>query len=73
MRKQFFPILLSLIFIIMLVLPTILYFAIGENTDKVLDEKRELIEFPTKFSNKFFSDLELWYNDHAPSNQPLEA
>ncbi len=66
MRKQFFPILLSLIFIVLLVLPTILYFAIGENTDKVLDEKRELIEFPTKFSNKFFSDLELWYNDHAP-------
>lgn len=66
MRKQFFPVLLSIIFISLLVIPTVLFFTIGENTDKALDEKRELTEFPTRLKNRYFSDLELWYNDHAP-------
>ena len=66
MKKQIFPVLLSFIFISLLFIPTILFFTIGENTNKALDEKRTLTEFPTKLSNRYFSELERWYNDHAP-------
>lgn len=55
-----------IIFLTLLIAPTLLYFFIGENTEEMLEEKRGLAELPERFSESFFTDLENWYNDHAP-------
>lgn len=66
MKTNFISQLSILLFALLLILPTLLYFTIGENTDQTLEEKRSLTEFPDHFDENFFNDLESWYNDHAP-------
>ena len=66
MKTNIFSRLSILLFILLLILPTLLYFTIGENTAQTLEEKRSLAEFPDHFDENYFNNLESWYNDHAP-------
>ena len=66
MKKNLISTITISLFLILLILPTLLYAVIGENTEEALEEKRELTSFPKGFRNNWFKDFEAWYNDHAP-------
>ncbi|MBR4472167.1 MAG: hypothetical protein IKS55_00870 [Oscillospiraceae bacterium] len=66
MKNKVSSITTSILFVVLLIVPTLLYFSVGENTENALNEKRELTELPVKLSNDYFAQLGSWYNDHAP-------
>lgn len=66
MKTKLFTCISIALFVLLLTVPSLLYFTVGENTDQALDEKRELAEKPGHFDENYFHDLETWYNDHAP-------
>ena len=55
-----------ILFLIILYVPSLLYFTRGEDAEGLLDEKRELSTLPQEFHNNYFSLFEDYYNDHAP-------
>lgn len=54
-----------LLFISILVLPSLIWVAHGKDVEETLEEKRELQAFP-KLGPGFFVEFELWYKDHTP-------
>ena len=64
--KKFVTVLSILLFFALITMPSMMFFIFGEKKEGLLDEKRVLSEMPQGFNNHYFSQLESWYNDHAP-------
>ena len=71
MRRKIIPTLFCVLFAALLTVPTIAYLVFGENTENVLDEKRELAAWPERLSNDYFQRVETWYNDNTPYRMSL--
>ena len=53
-------------FMAMLVIPTILWCAIGNLDITGMEEKRVLTDFPKAISDTYFTQIGAWYSDNAP-------
>ncbi len=66
MSRKIISYLSILLFISILVLPTLIWVSHGKKMEESkLDEKRKLNDFP-QIRIGFFSEFDLWYNDHTP-------
>lgn len=65
MSKKIVKYISIVLFIAILVLPTLLWIIAGRNIQSTLNEKRELHAFP-KLKRGFIPEFELWYKDHTP-------
>lgn len=65
MSKKIVSYISIVLFIAILILPTLLWVSVGKNRASTLNEKRELQAFP-KFKRGFFPAFDSWYKDHTP-------
>ncbi len=65
MKKKILTYIYITLFLMVLVLPTLLWVTIGRESDSSLEEKRTLNSFPSPKSG-FIPLFELWYKDHTP-------
>ena len=66
MKNRIIPLAGIALFLALLVLPTVLYLTVGEDTANLLNEKRKPVPFPTAVSDGVLGEVDAWYSDHAP-------